>query len=78
MCACSVAQLCPTLSYPVDCSPSGSSIEFSRQEYWSELPFPSPGDPPNPEIEPMSLALAGRFLNTASSGKPQSCVYVLP
>ena len=54
------------------------SVEFSRQKYWSELPFPSPGDPPNPEIEPMSLALAGRFLNTASPGKPQSCVYVLP
>ena len=31
------------------------SIEFSRQEYWSRLPFPSPGDLPNPEIEPVSL-----------------------
>ena len=30
---------------------------FSRQEYWSELPFPSPGDLPNPGIEPRSLAL---------------------
>ena len=31
---------------PMDCSPSGSSVstEFSRQEYWSELPFPSPGN----------------------------------
>ena len=37
---------------------------FPRQEYWSELSFPSPGDLPNPEIEPKScaaLALAGRF-----------------
>ena len=30
---------------------------FSRQEYWSGLPFPSPGDPPDPGIEPGSLAL---------------------
>ena len=39
----------------------------SRQEYWSGLPFPSPGDLPNPEIEPTSLtspALAGRFFTT--------------
>ena len=32
------------------------SMEFSRQEYWSGLPFPTPGDPPDPGIEPMSLA----------------------
>ena len=34
---------------------------FSRQEYWSSLPFPSPGDRPNPGIELMSPALASRF-----------------
>ena len=34
---------------------------FSRQEYWSELPFPSPGDLPNPGMEHKSPALAGRF-----------------
>ena len=33
------------------------SMEFYRQEYWSELPFPSPGDLPNPGIEPESPAL---------------------
>ena len=33
------------------------SLGFSRQEYWSGLPFPSPGDFPDPEIEPMSPAL---------------------
>ena len=33
------------------------SMEFSRQEYWSGLPFPSPGDFPNPGIEPGSPAL---------------------
>ena len=39
-------------------------MEFSRQEYWTELPFPFPGDLPDPGIEPMSLtstALAGGF-----------------
>ena len=48
---------------------------FSRQEYWSRLPFPSPGDLPNPGIEPTSLALAGGFFTTEPSGKPV-CVYV--
>ena len=48
-----VAQSCPTLCDPMDCSPPGSSVmRFSRQGYWSRLPFPSPGDLPNPEIEP--------------------------
>ena len=36
-------------------------MKFSRGVYWSELPFPSPGDLPNPEIKPWSLALKGRF-----------------
>ena len=43
------------------------SMEFSRQEYWSGLPFPILGDLPDPGIEPMSLespALAGRFFTT--------------
>ena len=45
------------------------STAFSRQEYWSGLPFPTPGDLPNPELEPKSLALAGRFYNTEPPGK---------
>jgi len=47
--------LCPTLATPwtVACQAMG----FSRQEYWSGLPFPSPGDLPDPGIEPRSLAL---------------------
>ena len=40
------------------------SMEFSKQEYWSGMPFPSPGDLPNPGIEPMSPALAGGFCTT--------------
>ena len=39
------------------------SMGFSRQEYWSGLPFPSPGKLPNPGMEPVSPALAGWILN---------------
>ena len=47
------------------------SMGFPRQEYWSGLPFPPPGDLPHPGIEPASLALAGRFFTTEPPGKPQ-------
>ena len=50
------------------------SMRFSRQEYWSGMSFPPPGDLPNPGIEPRSLsspALAGRFFTTKPPGKPQ-------
>ena len=40
------------------------SMEFSRQEYWSGLPFPSLGDLPNPGIKPVSPELSGRFFTT--------------
>ena len=40
---------------PMDCNlPGFSSMKFSRQEYWSRLPFPTPGDLPDPVIEPIS------------------------
>ena len=43
-----VTQSCPTLFNPMDCSPPGFSVvDFSRQEYWSVLPFPSPEDIPD-------------------------------
>ena len=48
-------------------------MEYSRQGYWSGLPIPTPGDLPDPGIEPASLAspaLAGRFFTTAPPGKP--------
>ena len=48
------------------------SMEFSGQEYWSRLPFPSPGDLPDPGIEPGSLALQADALPSESPGKPQS------
>ena len=43
---------------------------FPRQEYWSGLPFPSPGDLPDPGIEPVSPALAGGSFTTKPPGKP--------
>ena len=42
------------------------SIGFPRQEYWTGLPFPPPGDLPDPEAEPVSPALAGVFFTTIS------------
>ena len=48
------------------------SMGFSRQEYWSRLPWPPPGDRPNPRIKPVSLmspALAGRFFTTSANWK---------
>ena len=46
-------------------------LGFSRQEYWSGLPFPSPGDLPNPGIEPGFSALAGRFFTTSNTWEAQ-------
>ena len=45
------------------------SMGFPRQEYWSGLPFPSPGDLSDPGIEPVSPALAGGFITTELPGK---------
>ena len=46
------------------------SMGFSRQEYWSGLPFPSPGDLPDPGIEPRSPALQVDALTSEPPGKP--------
>ena len=50
----------------------GQSMEFSRPEYWSGLYFPSPGDPPNPGIEPRSPALQEDSLAAESQAKPST------
>ena len=55
---------------------SPPSIEFSRQEYWSELPFPTPGDLPDPGIKPTSPtapALQVDSLPLSHLGSPGSC-----
>ena len=63
----------------MDCSPPGSSVMgFSRQEYWSGLPFPPPGDLPDPGLEPASLmspALAGRFSTTSATWEAHTTPY---
>ena len=50
------------------------SVGFPRQEYWSEFPYFSSGDLPDPEIKPTSRALAGRFFITEAPGKPKILV----
>ena len=52
------------------------SMEFCRQEYWSGLPFPSPGDLPDPGIEPRSPALQADALPFEPPGKPTKFKYV--
>ena len=66
-----VAQSCPTLWNPVVCSQPGSSIHgiLHRQEYWSEFPFPSPGDLPDPGIEPRFPAFRADALTSEPPGK---------
>ena len=71
---CLVTQSCPTLLDRLDCSPPGSSVHgiFFRQEYWSGLPFPTPGDLSDPGIEPgspVSPALQVDSLSTEPLGK---------
>ena len=64
------AQSCMTLCNPMDYSPPCSSVHgFSRQEYWSRLPFPSPGDLSDPEIDLASPALVGGFFTTEPPDK---------
>ena len=46
------------------------SMGYLKQEYWSGLPFPSPGDLPNPGIKPVPPALAGRFFIAERPGLP--------
>ena len=65
-----VAQSCPTLCNPMDSSHQDPlSMWFSRQEYWSGVPFPSPGDPLNPVIEPWSPALWADTLPSEPPGR---------
>ena len=65
MCVYVCAQLCTTLCTPLP-------MEFSRQEYWSGLPFHTPGDLSDPGIKSMSLvpsALAGKFFTTFTTSE---------
>ena len=78
-----VAKSCPTLATSLTIAFQVSlSMEFSRQEYWSGLPFPSPGDLPSPGIEPGSPTLQAdplltelhQFSSVQFSSVAQSCL----
>ena len=73
-----VAKSCPTLATPwtVACQ-APLFMRFSKQEYWSGLPFPSLGDLPNRGIKPRSSALQADSLLTEPWGKPLSCMSCL-
>ena len=62
-----VAQSCPTL-----CDAIIQSMEFSRPEYWSGYPFPSPGDLPNPGIKPRSPSFQEDSLPAELQGRPKN------
>ena len=72
VCCCSVAKsyliLCDPMEYITHQAPL--SMEFSRQDYWSGLPFPSPGDLYDPRIKPEAPTLAGRVFTIEPLGKP--------
>ena len=64
-------QSCSTFRDPMDCTHQAPlSMGFPKQEQWSGLPFPSPGDRPNPGIQPRSPALQVDSLPSEPPGKP--------
>ena len=71
---CVCAQSCPALCNPLDYSSPGIALGFPRQEYWSDLPFSTAGNLPEPGIElasPASPALQANSLPTEPPGKPR-------
>ena len=72
-------QSCPTLCDPMDyiACQFPLSMGFFRQEYWSGLPCPSPGDRSDPGIEPVSLALAGVFFTASAAWEAPHLVYTI-
>ena len=74
-----VAQLCPTLVTPWAVAHQAPlSLGFSRQEYWSGLPISSPGDLPDPGIEPEASALQADYLSTELPGNSPSVKLLAP
>ena len=72
-----VTQSCPTLCHPVDYNLPGSSVHgILQEEYWSGLPFLSPGDLPDPGIEPGSPALQADTLTSEPPGKPTPLIQI--
>ena len=78
-CRCLVAQSCPTLCDPMDLAHQAfPSMGFPRQEYWSGLPFPSPGDLPNPRIKAGYYYIAAKLLSHFSRVTPQTAAHQAP
>ena len=77
-CVYSVAKSCPTVWEPMTLAGQAPlSMGYSREEYWSGLPFPSPGDLTDPGVETRSLAshaMASSFFTTEPDGKPRLSV----
>ena len=74
-CCCLVAKSCQLSATPWTVARQASlSRRFPRQEYWSGLPFPSPGDLPDARIEPTFPALAGEFFTVEPPGKQKGTV----
>ena len=67
---CAVTKSCLTLYDHIVAHQAPLTMGFSRQAYWSGLPFPPPGDLPDPGIKPVSPAVADRFFPTEPLGKP--------
>ena len=68
-------QSCPVLCDPIVAHQATLSIGFSRQEYWSGMPCPPPGDHPHPWMKPMSLMsfeMTGRFFTTSTTWEAQA------
>ena len=73
MCVCSVPQMCWLFAAPWTAAHQAPpSTEFSRPEYWSRYPFPSPGDIPNPETEPRFPTLQVNSLPAEPQEKPKN------
>ena len=67
---------CVWLCDPMNCRPPGSSVHgFSRQEAWSGLPFPTPGDLPDSGIQPVSPALQADFFTAEPPGIPSTFLW---
>ena len=78
VCCAKSLQSCLTLCDAMDCSPPGSSVHGIFQEYWSGLPFLTPGDLPDSGIKPASLASpasAGGFFTTNTTWEAQEEMY---
>ena len=79
VCVCVCVYVYPFITRWTVAHPDPLAMGFSRQKYWSGLPFRPPGNLPNPGMEPTCLAspaLAGRFLTTEPPGKFYQYIYL--